>query len=57
MTNTTTELPLEGVRVFELGTAIASPFCGRLMAHFGADVLKIESQLSPDVVRMLGSAW
>jgi benzylsuccinate CoA-transferase BbsF subunit len=50
-------LPLDGIRVFELGIAIASPFCGKLMAHFGADVLKIESQISPDVVRILGSAW
>ena len=51
------DLPLKGVRVFELGIAIASPFCGKLMAHFGADVLKIESRMSPDVVRILGSAW
>ncbi len=27
------------------------------MAHFGADVIKIESRTSPDVVRLLGSAW
>lgn len=57
MTDTTIELPLEGVRVFELGIAIASPFCGRLMAHFGADVIKVESQINPDVVRIMGSAW
>ena len=57
MSNTTSQLPLDGIRVFELGIAIASPFCGRLMAHFGADVIKIESQLSPDVVRIIGSAW
>jgi benzylsuccinate CoA-transferase BbsF subunit len=48
---------LEGVRVFELGIAIASPCCGRYMAHHGADVLKVESPTSPDVVRLLGSAW
>lgn len=53
----TDDLPLKGVRVFELGIAIASPFCGKLLAHFGADVLKIESRMSPDVVRILGSAW
>ena len=56
MTNTD-DLPLKGTRGVELGIAIASPFCGKLMAHFGADVLKIESRLSPDVVRILGSAW
>ena len=27
------------------------------MAHFGADVIKVESRTSPDVVRILGSAW
>ncbi len=49
--------PLDGVRVFELGIAIASPHTGRYLAHFGADVLKVESRTSPDVVRLLGSAW
>jgi benzylsuccinate CoA-transferase BbsF subunit len=57
MTTATSPLPLDGIRIFELGTAIASPFCGKLMAHFGADVLKVESQVSPDVVRLLSSAW
>ena len=57
MSESANDLPLEGIRVFELGIAIASPFCGKLMAHFGADVIKIESRVSPDVVRMLGSAW
>lgn len=48
---------LEGVKVFELGIAIASPNAGRLMAHHGADVYKIESPTSPDIVRLIGSAW
>jgi crotonobetainyl-CoA:carnitine CoA-transferase CaiB-like acyl-CoA transferase len=34
--------PLEGVRVLELGTTIAGPFCGRLLADFGAEVVKVE---------------
>jgi benzylsuccinate CoA-transferase BbsF subunit len=47
----------EGVRVFEIGQAIAAPNIGRFLAHHGAEVFKIESPTSPDVVRMIGSAW
>jgi len=35
-------LPLQGVRVIELGSLIAGPFCARLLAEFGAEVIKIE---------------
>jgi benzylsuccinate CoA-transferase BbsF subunit len=45
------------VRVFELGIAIASPSAGRVLAFHGADVFKVESPTSPDVVRLIGSAW
>ena len=48
---------LEGVRVFELGIAIASPNAGRTLAFHGAEVFKVESPTSPDVVRLIGSAW
>lgn len=34
--------PLSGLRVLELGSLIAGPFATRLMAEFGADVIKIE---------------
>jgi Predicted acyl-CoA transferases/carnitine dehydratase len=34
--------PLEGIRVVEIGTLIAAPFAGRLLAEFGAEVVKIE---------------
>jgi formyl-CoA transferase len=33
---------LEGLKVIELGTLIAGPFCARLLAEFGAEVIKIE---------------
>ncbi|MFT7600146.1 MAG: benzylsuccinate CoA-transferase BbsF subunit [Acidimicrobiales bacterium] len=48
---------LTGLKVFELGIAIASPFVGRNLAAHGADVFKIESPTSPDIVRLIGSAW
>ncbi len=35
--------PLHGVRVLELGSLIAGPFAARLLAEYGADVVKIES--------------
>lgn len=35
-------LPLQGVKVIELGTLIAGPFCARLLGEFGAEVIKIE---------------
>ena len=34
--------PLVGLKVIELGQLIAGPFCARLMAEFGAEVIKIE---------------
>jgi formyl-CoA transferase len=33
---------LQGIKVIELGTLIAGPFCARLLAEFGAEVIKIE---------------
>ena len=45
---------LEGVRVLDLGTFIAAPFCGTLLAEFGADVIKVEQTGSGDSLRTLG---
>jgi len=42
--------PLAGVRVIELGSTVAGPFCARLLADFGADVIKVE-QAEGDTLR------
>lgn len=46
-----TALPLEGVRVVELGNYIAAPTAGRLLADFGAEVIKIERPRTGDELR------
>lgn len=45
--------PLEGQIVIELGSTVAGPFCGRLLADFGADVIKVE-QREGDTIRSMG---
>jgi len=43
--------PLQGIKIIELGTLIAGPFCARLMAEFGAEVIKIEPPEGGDPLR------
>ena len=43
--------PLRGVKVVEFGTLIAGPFCSRILAEFGAEVIKIESPDGGDPLR------
>ena len=45
--------PLQGLRVIELGSTVAGPFCARRFADFGADVIKVE-QAEGDAVRSMG---
>lgn len=46
-----TPLALAGVRVVEMGQLIAGPFCGKTLAEFGADVIKIEAPGGGDPLR------
>lgn len=46
-----TASPLSGVKVVELGTLIAGPFCSRILAEFGAEVIKIEAPGEGDPLR------
>jgi crotonobetainyl-CoA:carnitine CoA-transferase CaiB-like acyl-CoA transferase len=43
--------PLQGIRVIEIGTLIAAPFAARMLAEFGAEVIKIEAPTSGDPLR------
>jgi crotonobetainyl-CoA:carnitine CoA-transferase CaiB-like acyl-CoA transferase len=43
--------PLKGIRVVEIGTLIAAPFAARMMAEFGAEVIKIEAPSGGDPLR------
>ncbi len=43
--------PLAGIKVLELGTLIAGPFCSRMLAEFGAEVIKVEAPDGGDPLR------
>jgi crotonobetainyl-CoA:carnitine CoA-transferase CaiB-like acyl-CoA transferase len=45
---------LEGIRVLDLGTRIAAPFCAGLLGEQGAEVIKIEQPRGGDFMREIG---
>ena len=50
---TGTALPLSGVRVLDMCIILAGPTCGRTLAEYGADVIKIDSRFRPPTDRQL----
>lgn len=46
--------PLADVRVVEMGQLLAGPFCGQLLADFGAEVIKLEDPAAGDPMRQWG---
>lgn len=51
MTEANSKGPLAGIKVIEMGTLIAGPFGTRILAEFGAEVIKIEVPKSGDPIR------
>ncbi len=55
MFTSTDPRPLAGVRVLDLATFIAAPYCATLMAEFGAEVIKVELPRIGDPLRRFGT--
>ena len=55
-TDDATRVPCAGYRVLEIGSTVAGPFCGRMLADFGAEVIKVEPA-EGDPVRTMGKRY
>jgi crotonobetainyl-CoA:carnitine CoA-transferase CaiB-like acyl-CoA transferase len=53
MIRTDSSLPLNGIRVLELGHAVMGPTCGLILADMGAEVIKVERAPDGDDTRRL----
>ena len=48
-------VPLAGIRVIDVATVIAAPYCATMLGEFGADVLKVEHPVGGDALRRFGT--
>ncbi len=46
--------PLDDIRVIEMGSLLAGPFCGQLLGDMGAEVIKVEAPGMGDPMRIWG---
>ncbi len=54
--NNKPNLPLAGIRVIDVATFIAAPYCAGILGEFGAEVLKVEHPIGGDPCRNFGSS-
>ncbi len=54
MTRAAENGPLTGLKVIEVGSLLAGPMTSRILAEYGADVIKIEPPGQPDLLRVWG---
>src|SRR6266496_4985180 len=47
-------LPLEGIRVIDVGTRISAPFCAGILGEQGAEIIKVEDPRGGDFMRTIG---
>ena len=52
----TVKLPMNGIRVIDLGTFLAGPYAASILGEFGAEVFKVEHPIAGDPMRRFGTA-
>ncbi|MGB0129280.1 MAG: CoA transferase [Rhodocyclaceae bacterium] len=52
---TEADLPLSGIKVIDVATVIAAPYCATILGEFGAEVLKVEHPVGGDALRHFGT--